>query len=206
MSKREMLLRILCILAALAAVIWIAHAIGEEEPEPDYQTLYVMCRPKSFVNVREFPKKKAKEVGRLECGDEVLTLNEKRGKFVKIYGPTFECGTCWVHRGYLTEEKPEIFEDGKTFVIRAKGRVAVRRYIRGARRVWIRPGKTVKVYAMTSEWVLTNRGYIQREFVEEVQEETGRCKFAEFFACLNNLEHSRTSSRSWGFRQRIMTF
>ena len=130
-----------------------------------------MCRPKSFVNVREFPKKKAKEVGRLECGDEVLTLNEKRGKFVKIYGPTFECGTCWVHRGYLTEEKPEIFEDGKTFVIRAKGRVAVRRYIRGARRVWIRPGKTVKVYAMTSEWVLTNRGYIQREFVEEVQEE-----------------------------------
>ena len=204
MSKLEMLLRILCILTALAAVIWIADSLGEEEI--DYQTLYVMCMPKSFVNVREFPKKKAKEVGRLECGDEVLTLNEKRGKFVKIYGPTFECGTCWVHRGYLTEEKPEIFEDGKTFAIRAKGRVAVRRYIRGARRVWIRPGKTVKVYAMTSEWVLTNRGYIQREFVEEVQEETGRCKFAEFFACLNNLVHSRTSSRSWGFRQRIMTF
>ena len=42
MNKREMLLRILCILAALAAVIWIAHAIGEEEPEPDYQALYVM--------------------------------------------------------------------------------------------------------------------------------------------------------------------
>lgn len=35
MSKREMLLRILCILAALAAVIWIADSLGEEEP--DYQ-------------------------------------------------------------------------------------------------------------------------------------------------------------------------
>ena len=58
MSKREMLLRILCILAALAAVIWIAHAIGEE-PEPDYQALYVMCKPKSFVNVRPFQRRRA---------------------------------------------------------------------------------------------------------------------------------------------------
>ena len=171
MSKREILLRILCILAALAAVIWIAHAIGEEEPEPDYQALYVMCKPKSFVNVRPFPKKKGEPVGRIECGEEVLTLGEKRGKYIKIYSPTFDSADCWVHRGYLTEEKPEVFEYGKTFVIRAKGRVAVRRYIRGARRVWIRPGKMVMVYAMTSEWVLTNRGYIQREFVEEVQEE-----------------------------------
>ena len=169
MSKREMWLRLLCILAVLAAVIWITDSLGEEEP--DYQTLYVMCRPKSFVNVREFPKKKAKEVGRLECGDEVLTLNEKRGKFVKIYGPTFECGTCWVHRGYLTDEKPDIYEDGKAYTVKAKGRVALRRYIRGARRAWIKSGKTLTVYAITSEWALTNRGFIMTEYLEEVESE-----------------------------------
>ena len=171
MSKREILLRILCILAALAAVIWIAHAIGEEEPEPDYQALYVMCKPKSFVNVRPFPKKKGEPVGRIECGEEVMTLGEKRGKYIKIYSPTFDSADCWVHRGYLTEEKPEIFEDGKTFVIRAKGRVAVRRYIRGARRAWIKPGKTLTVYAITSEWALTNRGFIMTEYLEEVESE-----------------------------------
>ena len=190
----------------LAIVMAMMYAAGLAEKEPEYQTLYVMCKPKSFVYVRPFPKKSEETAGRVECGDEVLTLGEKRGKYIKIYSPSFDSAECWVHRGYLTEEKPEIYEDGKQFVIHAKGRVAVRRYIRGSRRVWIQPGKTVTVYAMTSEWVLTNRGYIQREFVEEVQEETGRCKFAEFFACLNNLVHSRTSLRSWGFRQRIMTF
>ena len=176
MSKREILLRILCVLAALALVLWIAHAIGAvaEEPEPNYQTLYVMCKPKSFVYVRPFPKKGDETAGRVECGDEVLTLGEKRGKYIKIYSPSFDSAECWVHRGYLTEEKPEIFEDGKTFVIRAKGRVAVRRYIRGARRVWIQPGKTVTVYAMTSEWTLTNRGYIKTEFLEEKVQEGKR--------------------------------
>jgi hypothetical protein len=170
MSRREIWLRFCCVLAALAAAVWIAGALGEEEP--DYQTLYVMCRPKSFVNVREFPKKKAKVIGRLECGDEVLTLNEKRGKFIKIYAPTLEGGTRWVHRGYLTDEKPEVYEDGKACTVKAKGRVALRRYIKGARRAWIRPGKTLTVYAMTSEWALTNRGFIMTEYLEETDNES----------------------------------
>ena len=159
--------RITALILALLMILPVV-CIGEEEP--DYQTLYVMCKPKSFVNVRAFPKKNATEVGRVECGDEVLTLGEKRGKYIRIYDPAFESGDCWIHRGYLTEEKPEIYPEGNTFTIQAKGRVAVRRYIKGARRVWIRPGKAVTVYAITKEWALTNRGYIKTEFLEEAAE------------------------------------
>ena len=147
---------------------WPAEA---EEPEPNYTTMYVLCKPNSFVNVREFPKKNGKPAGRLECGDEVLTLGEKRGQFMKIYGPTFEAGELWIHAGYLTEEKPEIFEDGKEYTVIGKGRVALRRYIRGQRRAWTRPGKTLKVYAITSEWALTNRGFIRSEYLEAKDED-----------------------------------
>lgn len=164
-----MWIRLLLLIAVVVAVAWIAHALGEEEP--DYQMLYVICKPKSHVNAREFPKKGARTAGRLECGDEVLTLGERRGRYLKIYGPSFESADVWIHAGYLVEDKPEIYEKGVEGTIIGKGRVALRRYVRGQRRAWIRPGKKVKVYVVTDEWVLTNHGYIKREFVEIKQEE-----------------------------------
>ena len=172
MSRREIWLRILCIIAVVAAVVWVAHAIGEED-EPEYQTFYVICKPKSHVNAREFPRKTAKIAGRLECGDAVLTLGERYGRYMKIYGPTFESPDVWIHAGYLVENEPEIYKDGIKGIIRANGRVSVRRFVRGQRRAWIRPGKQVTVYVVSDDWILTNRGYIQREFVEIEQEEPG---------------------------------
>ena len=166
----------------LAMIMSILYAAGWAEEEPEYQTLYVVCKPSSFVNVRAYPKKKGDEVGRLECGDQILTLGERRGQYVKIYGWTFESQDCWVHGGYLTEDEPEIWPEGKEYVIRAGGRVAVRRYMRGKRRVWIYPGKTVKVYAMTREWALTNRGYIKTEFLEEKAQEDNKARTADYYA------------------------
>lgn len=161
-------LMVAAILAAFITAIWAPGRAEEEEPE--YITLYVLCKPTSFVNVREFPKKRGTIVGRLECGDEVLTLREKRGKYLKIYGPAFDASEEWVHGGYLTEDQPEIWPEGKAYKVIGKGRVAVRRYVRGKRRVWTQPGKTVTVYAMTAEWALTNRGYIQTEYLEAAEE------------------------------------
>ena len=41
----------------LSAMLCAAEA---EEPEQNYTTMYVLCKPNSFVNVREFPKKNGK--------------------------------------------------------------------------------------------------------------------------------------------------
>lgn len=164
---KDRLRRICAVLcAAIIALALAWAAAGTEENDDDYQTRYVICNPKSFVNVRSAAKKNAQEVGRLECGDVVYTLGEKKGQYVKIYTTSFESTEGWIHRGYLVEEKPER-TGGKTYTVRAKGRVALRRYVNGSRRAWINPGKTVEVYVIAGEWALTNRGFIRTEYLEK---------------------------------------
>ena len=162
----------ICALVLAAAVLLAALAAFAEEDDADqFYTLYVICKPDSYVNVREFPKKNALQAGRVECGDEVETKGEKRGQYLKVYISGIEAGEGWIHRGYLVEEVPEVYRDGIPGEIRAKGRVAVRRFVDGPRRVWISPGKQVKIYALSDEWALTNRGFIRREFIEIWEEE-----------------------------------
>ena len=160
--------------AALLAAILLITAIltGAAGGEEEYYTLYVICRPDSFVYVREHPKKTAKEAGYLECGTKVLTMGERRGQYMRIYEPTFEGGEYWIHAGYLVEDEPQILK-GQLYQVTSKGRVALRRFVNGPRRAWIKPGKTLKVYAITDEWALTNRGFIRREYIEEVEEKKG---------------------------------
>jgi hypothetical protein len=155
----------------LAAVLCFCLAGAEEEKAELYWRQYVICRPESFLYVRMFPRKSAEEIGRLEMGEEVVTKGEKRGKYMRIYLERLEGGEGWVHAGYLVREAPEVPAEGEEiYVVAANGRVAARRYVNGSRRAWLKPGRRVKVYAMTAEWALTSQGFIRTGFLKRAEE------------------------------------
>jgi len=159
-----------CVILAVIMAAGISAAAEEEKPVVSWRQ-YVICRPESFLYVRRFPRKTAEEIGRLEFGEEVVTRGEKRGKYVKIYLDNLEDGNGWVHAGYLVREAPAVPEEGEEmYRVQANGRVAARRYVNGSRRAWLRPGRTVKVYAMTAEWAITSQGFVRMKYLERAEE------------------------------------
>lgn len=123
-------------------------------------SVWVLCQPDSFVNVREFPKLKAKECGWCELGDELETDGIKRNGFIHVLG--FE-GDGWIYAGYVIDE-PVIVGEVRT-EIRSKGRVAARRYIKGKRRKWLKDGAEVTVYGYSDSWAVTDQGFIQTQYL-----------------------------------------
>lgn len=157
--------------AAVAGILIALRDVGlAEGEEPVYSRMYVICRPDGYVNIRALPKKKSEAVGWLDCGEEVLTMGEQKGPYLKIYKSSIEAAEGWVHTGYLTEGTVEAWPEGKKFTVEATGRVALRRTVNGPRRAWVKPGKRLTVYAASAEWALTNRGFIMREYLEEAEE------------------------------------
>ena len=110
-------------------------------------SIFVLCQPNSFVNVRVFPKKWSEIAGRVELGDELETDGEKRNGYIHVIG--FE-GDGWINAGFVTESPVEI----RTFEaeIFSNGRVACRRSIKGHRRKWLSDGQKVVIYALAGDW------------------------------------------------------
>jgi len=125
---------------------------------------FVLCDPTSYVNARIQPKKAAEIAGRYECGDFVETDGKERNGFVHIVNCSFEYTDAWVSKRYLVKSEPIISETVAT--IRAKGRVAARRWVNGKRKSWMKPGTTITVYAMSEEWSVTSRGFVQTRYLE----------------------------------------
>ena len=114
--KRVLILIILLIMASTAAA----------------DSVFVLCQPNSFVNVREFPRKGSEIAGRVELGDELETDGITKNGYIHICG--FE-GGAWICAGFVTES-PVTVATIPT-VIQSKGRVACRRSIKGTRRKWL---------------------------------------------------------------------
>lgn len=129
----------------------------------DEHELFIICNPNSYVCVRGSPDKGAERTGLLDCGDSVITDGEKKNGFLHILWIT-EADEGWVFLGYVVEDKP-IIETVHANVA-ATGRVAARRYIGGKRRCWVNVCSEVKVYARTDEWAVTNKGFIQSQYLE----------------------------------------
>ena len=130
-------------------------------------TMYVFCRPKDYVRVRESPTTSTEVVGYLDCGDPVETTGEMRKdkqgrKWLRIAG--LENGG-WVCAMYLSDS-PVTITDGYAGYVVSNGRTALRRSPNGKRIKWLNNGAEFRVYAMTDEWVLCKGGYIKRECVE----------------------------------------
>ena len=159
------IIELVLIVAAVIFVISVMRELGIAEEGAEER--WVLCRPGSYVNVREKPKKTGAEGGRLECGDRIRTDGKIKNGYLHIVDAGTEQGDGWIHTGYIVDDKPEIRET--EMVISGKGRVACRRWVGGKRKSWAKPGSAVKVYAIGGGWAVTNRGFIQSEYLEEEQ-------------------------------------
>jgi hypothetical protein len=161
MSTFSIVLR--CILAAvvLAAVVIIAVQAGAEDV-----TRWVLCRPGDYINLRLEPSKDSMSVGYLECGDEFQTDGTTRNGWIRVLNAG-EC-ECWIYSGYVAEVQPE-YTGGGWYTVTARRQVAARRWVDGpkvARRPWLKCGAEVRVYCIAGKWAVTNRGYVQSEWLE----------------------------------------
>ena len=129
----------------------------------DYE-VFILCNPKTPVNVRSSPKKGTQIVGRLDFGDSIWTDGEKRNGFLHVYG-IGEAGEGWLFAGYVVEDEPEKLERAWASVA-ASGRVMSYRWIGGKRKSWLQVCDQVKVYAISEEWAYTNKGYIRTKYLE----------------------------------------
>ena len=123
-------------------------------------TVYVLCQPDSFVNVREFPRKGSEVAGRVELGDALETDGQRKNGFIHVCG--FE-GGAWINAGFVTEYPVTIVT--LPTIIQSKGRVACRRSIKGTRRKWVYNEQKVTIYAFADDWAITNQGFIQTRFL-----------------------------------------
>lgn len=124
------------------------------------ESVYVLCQPDSFVNVRQFPVKGSEVVGRVELGWELESDGQRKNGFVHVEG--FEAGG-WINAGFVTSEPVTILTFETEIV--SSGRVACRRSIRGTRRKWLLNGQKVVIYAFNWSWSITNKGFIQTRYL-----------------------------------------
>lgn len=133
-------------------------------------TMYVICKEQS-VNVRAKPSSKSKIEGYLDFGwDVVVTDSQKDGTgtiWYKVEGTT-ELGYGWVCGMYLINSKPERVQD-MTATVKANGRVATYKRVNGERKGWAKPGTKVDIKIYSTEWCLTNKGYIKTEYLEGIE-------------------------------------
>ena len=123
-------------------------------------TVYVLCQPDSFVNVRAFPRKGAEITGYAELGWQLETDGIRKNGYVKVSG--YE-GDAWIYAGYLTDCAVTVITL-KTQIV-SKGRVACRRAINGTRRKWLKDGTEVTIYALSDEWSITDKGFIKTQYL-----------------------------------------
>ena len=127
--------------------------------------VFILCQPDSWVNAREKPQKSGDSIGRLECGQKILTDGRERNGYLHCIRLSFEISEGWVSKGYIVSDEPQARNQLAT--VRAGGRVACRRGVNGSRKGWVRPGAVVKITASSSEWAVTNKGFIRREYLDE---------------------------------------
>lgn len=129
----------------------------------DYR-VFVLCNPKTPVNVRIRPKKGSKVEGRLDFGDWIETDGEKRNGWLHVIG-IGETGEGWICSGYVVEDEPQKTERTRA-VVAATGRVMSYRRIGGARNGWLNVGDELTVYALSDEWAVTNKGYVRSKYLD----------------------------------------
>ena len=153
--------------AFLIALMMLPAIAMADEPET-YQ-VWILCQPDSYVMIRSSPRKKNNVEAWAYAGDSLWTDGKERSGFLHVYG-NFEAGEGWVKSCYVTEYEPEIYETGKTYRVNVK-QVNCRKTIGGKRRGWLKRGAEVRVWLWSDEWCVTNYGYIQTQYLEEVEDE-----------------------------------
>lgn len=149
--------RVIAITLILTAILSGFSRVCAEE------RVFVLCNPESFVIVHRNPKMTSEKAGRLECGEYALTDGKKKNGFLHILNVT-EYGEGWIYTGYVVHDQPTIRD--AVACVAASGKVRARRCINGQRIAWLKVGTEVRVYAMSEEWAVTDRGFVNREYLE----------------------------------------
>lgn len=162
---KKILMVILCAVLLVVSYTTARNAI-DAKADSTLITCYALCKPGDYVNLRQWPSKKATIDGYLECGDSFQTDGHSKNGFIRVYG-VGENSEEWIYCGFVSTEKPEpVFE---RYVVVAKNRVACRRWMDGpnvASTPWLINGSNVTVFYKTESWAVTNRGYIQTKWIE----------------------------------------
>ena len=127
------------------------------------ESVWILCQPDSFVNLRPFANKSCEPEARMECSTKLETDNKTKNGYLYVTDTSSESGCGWVHKGYVVYSEPiRVMRNVNVF---AKGRIACRRTINGTRRCWIHDGDVVMAYFISKEWAVTNKGFIQTRYL-----------------------------------------
>lgn len=126
---------------------------------------FVICNPKSTVNVHGAPGKGTDVIAYAECGDELILDGETQGDWVHIVNG-WANHDGWIHKGYVSDS-PVIVEeyDAVGYL-----KVRIRNYIGGKVTGTLAKGQPVTVYACAiglDGWAVTNRGYIMAKYLDD---------------------------------------
>ena len=150
--------KVICLACILTVISGCFTALAE-----DYR-IFILCNPKTCVNVRNSAKKGSEIVGWLDFGDWVETDGKKENGFIHVYG-IGEYGEGWVFAGYVVEDQPE--KTDKVYAsIGASGRVMSYRWINGRKNGWLKVCEEVKILGLSEEWAVTDKGYIRTKYLE----------------------------------------
>lgn len=162
-SQKEKIVGLISLIAIIV-VITIALTVSFCKGEDALVKCWVMCKPGSYVTIREKPNKNSAERGYLDSGDDFKTDGESVNGWIRCYDAG-ECG--WVYCGYVVTEKPEPI--GERYVCVANKQAACRKWMGGPQvngSGWIKNGQFCDVFLMADGWAVTSRGYIKSEWLE----------------------------------------
>jgi len=148
--------------------VGVGFLIGSTCHASEDITCWVVCKPGSHVDVHRAPDKNSQVEGRLDPCDSFLTDGVSKNGFIRVLN-VGESADAWVYCGYVVTEKPEVL-NGERYISVSRGKLYCRRWIGGpkvAGRIgYLTNCESVQVFYRTSEWSVTNRGYIKSEYLE----------------------------------------
>ena len=147
----------------LTIIVTLLTSPAYAEDELTYEC-WVLCQPEDYVNIRATASRHGEVCGYATSGMRFETDWVEKNGFLHLVGVT-EYGEGWVSEGYVVFTEPKAVD--RQMTITGKGRVAARKTIEGQRRKWLKPGETVTVYMMDSEWAVTSAGLVQSRFLGE---------------------------------------
>lgn len=159
--KKTVLILALAALTALSFLV--SYSVITARADDQTTKAWILCQPKDYVNARLSPSRRGEVVGRFDAGDVIWVTGRTKNGFAEI-DASLEVDRAWVHAGYIVFDEPE-YLGGETFTVRANGRVASRKRIAGDRRCWLTDGSTVRVWWLSDEWAVTDKGFVKSEFL-----------------------------------------
>ena len=135
----------------------IDRAHAEEITTPGF----ILC--KSYVLIRMAPSRKAPEIGQLDPAELIEIDGKTTDGFAHIVAPC----DGWVWAGYITFSEPKQVNTAAT--VTAPKRVYCRKWCDGPQveeRPYLISGSEVKVYWLSNDWAITNRGFVRTEWLE----------------------------------------